>query len=114
MYWTHALDHSWARAVNSYTRDAYFDILEDTVEGEDGEEPIDPELMYGSDESGFQQRVIGPKGQKVQHQQRSGDRENITVMVTICGDGTSLPPAVIFKGEAFQTSWKQNNPLNAS
>ncbi|PPR07729.1 hypothetical protein CVT26_003722 [Gymnopilus dilepis] len=26
----------------------------------------------------------------------------------------SLPPAVIFKGEHFQTSWKQDNPLNAS
>jgi hypothetical protein len=48
------------------------------------------------------------------YQQRSGDRENITVIVTICGDGMTTPPAVIFKGEGFQVSWKQENPLNAS
>jgi hypothetical protein len=72
------------------------------------------------DESGFQkgvgqkERVFGASGQKIQHQQRSRDRENITVIITICGDGTSTAPAVIFKGEGFQASWKQNNPVNAS
>ncbi|KAF8228561.1 CENP-B protein, partial [Tricholoma matsutake] len=82
--------------------------------------PIPDELIFGADETGIQQglgtrqHIIGPKGKKVQHQQRSGDRENITVMVAICADDTSLPPAVIFKGESFQTSWRQNNPLNAS
>ena len=87
--------------------------------GGEGEEPIPDELIWGTDETGIQQglgtrqRIIGPTGKKVQHQQRSGDRENITVIVTICADGTSLPPAVIFKGESFQTSWRQDNPLNA-
>ncbi|KIL70546.1 hypothetical protein M378DRAFT_49547, partial [Amanita muscaria Koide BX008] len=81
--------------------------------------PIPPELIYGADESGFQsgvgtrERVIGRQGKKVQHQQRSGGRENMTVLVTICADGTSLAPAVIFKGMGYQTSWKQENPLNA-
>jgi len=42
------------------------------------------------------------------------ESSDITVVVVICADGTSLPPAVIFKGECFQTSWKQDNPLNAS
>ncbi|KAF8220795.1 DDE-domain-containing protein, partial [Tricholoma matsutake] len=80
--------------------------------------PVSPELMFATDETGVQQglgtwqRIIGPKGKKVQHQQRSGDRENTTVIVTICAYGTSLPPAVIFKGELFQTTWRQNNPLN--
>jgi len=58
--------------------------------------------------------VYGATGEKVQHQQHSGGRENITVIVTICADGTSLPPAVIFKGDSYQTSWKQDNPLKAS
>ncbi|EJF61425.1 CENP-B protein, partial [Dichomitus squalens LYAD-421 SS1] len=62
---------------------------------------------------GLKERVLGPAGQKVQYQQRSGERENITVVVTICADGTSIPPAVIFKGQAFHTKWKQNNPLKA-
>jgi hypothetical protein len=37
-----------------------------------------------------------------QYQQGDGDRENITVLVTICEDGESTPPAVIFKGNAYQ------------
>ena len=62
---------------------------------------------------GVTERVIGPAGAKMQHQQRSGNRKNITVLPTICADGTSLPPTVIYKGEAFQTKWLQENPLDA-
>jgi hypothetical protein len=102
------------------TKEHYFDLLEQIIEGKGGDDRIPPELIYGVDESGFQkglgqkERVIGGSGKKRQHQQRSGDRENITVLVYICGDGTSGPPLVIYKGEAFQASWKQDNPLNAS
>ena len=119
-YWTHALDGSRARAVNPTTTKAYFDLLEKALKGSEGEEPLPPECIYGMDETGLQQgvgvseRVIGPAGQKVQYQQRGGDRDNITVLVTICADGTSIPPAVIYKGTGFQSSWVQNNPLNAS
>jgi hypothetical protein len=80
---------------------------------------IPDELVYGADETGIQggigvtERVIGPAGAKIQHQQRSGNRENITVLPTICADGTSLAPTVIYKGDAFQTKWLQDNPLNA-
>jgi hypothetical protein len=119
-YWCHPLENSRARAGNPHTKKAFYDMLEENIMGDEEEEPIPDELIFGADETGVQQglgtrqRIIGPKGKKVQHQQRSGDRENITVMVAICADGTSLPPAVIFKGESFQTSWRQNNPLNAS
>ena len=119
-YWSHALDNARARAVNPATKDAYFNLLERVIKGTEGEEPIEADCIYGMDETGLQEgvgvseRVIGPAGQKVQHQQGSGERENITVLVTICADGTSIPPAVIYKGEAYQTSWKQDNPLNAS
>jgi hypothetical protein len=119
-YWSAPLDKSRARAVNPMTKEHYFDLLEKVIEGDGGDNRIPPELIYGADESGFQkglgqkERVIGGKGKKRQHQQRSGDRENITVLVWICGDGTTGPPLVIYKGEAFQASWKQNNPLNTS
>ncbi|EPT04069.1 hypothetical protein FOMPIDRAFT_16805, partial [Fomitopsis schrenkii] len=75
--------------------------------------PLSPECTYGTDKTGIQpgvgssERVFGPAGKTVQHQNRSGDRENITVIVTICGDGTSLPPAVIYKGEAFQLGYSK-------
>ncbi|KAJ3819548.1 hypothetical protein F5880DRAFT_1625565 [Lentinula raphanica] len=70
-----------------------------SVEGpdeEDDEIEIDQSDIYGQDESGFQsiqsskQRVIGARLTKIQHQQSDGGRENTTVMVTICADGTSL------------------------
>ena len=119
-YWSRPLDNSRARAVNPNSTTAYFDLLEKVLKGSDGEDPISPDCIYGMDETGLQQgvgvseRVIGPSGQKRQHQQRSGDRENITVLVTICADGTSLPPAVIYKGQAFHSSWVQDNPVKAS
>lgn len=120
-YWSRALDKARARAVNPHNVDAYFKLLKEAVDGGEGEEPIPPECIYGMDETGLQEgvavaeRVIGPVGNKVQYQQRSGERENITVVVAICADGSSeVPPAVIFKGEAYQAAWQQDNPVNAS
>ena len=118
-YWSWPLDNSRARAVNPVTKDAFFELLKSTLRVGEGEEPIPPELIYGVDETGNQQglggheRVLGRTGKKDQYQQQSGDRENITVVVPICADGTYLPPAVIFKEEGYQVSWEQNNPLKA-
>lgn len=81
---------------------------------------IPPELMYGGDETGIQEasgqkeKVFGKRGKRTVHQERTGSRENITVLVTICADGSALKPAVIYKGKGFMTKWKQNNPTNAS
>ncbi|RDB27179.1 hypothetical protein Hypma_004386 [Hypsizygus marmoreus] len=118
--WTRPLEASRARAGNPITKKAFFEILEETIKGGEGEDPIPAELIYGADESGFQDGIgtkewaYGPVNEGILHQQRGGGRENITVMVTICADSTSIPPAVIFKGEGYQASWKQDNPLNAS
>ncbi|RXW17484.1 hypothetical protein EST38_g8369 [Candolleomyces aberdarensis] len=118
--WSHALDHQRARAANPVTKKEYFTLLKKAIEGEEGEEAIPEELIYGVHETGIQcgvgqkRRVLGRAEAKIQQQQRSGDRENITVIVTICADGSDLPPAVIFKGKTYRTSWRQNNPLKAS
>ena len=80
---------------------------------------IPDELVYSADETeiqsgiGVTEHVIGPAEAKIQHQQQSGTCENITVLPTIFADGTSLAPTVIYKGEAFQTKWLQENPLDA-
>jgi Tc5 transposase DNA-binding domain len=115
MYWSTALDGSRGRAVNPVTKEEYFMILKEVREKYN----IPDELVYGADETGIQsgigvtERVIGSVGAKLQHQQRSGTRENITVLPTICADGTSIAPTIIYKGEAFQIKWLQDNPLNA-
>ena len=94
--------------------------MKSTIEGAEGEDPIESDCIYGMDETGLQlgvgtkERVIGPAGQKVQYQQQSGNWENVTVLVTICADGTSIAPAIIFKGDAYHPSWDQPNPGNAA
>lgn len=82
---------------------------------------VHTETMFGSDEVGVpqcseehehvvtSQDHIGP-----QFKEHAGIQENTTIIVTICADGTTLPPAVIFKGQAYQVSWGDENPLNAS
>lgn len=93
-----------------YERDAHNDMSQS----------IHEENLYGQDESGFQpsvgtkERVIGAVGKKTQHKLSDGGRENTTVIVTICADGTALKPAVIFKGQAYRVRWDQENPVEAS
>ncbi|KAF9221249.1 hypothetical protein BS17DRAFT_797243 [Gyrodon lividus] len=45
--------------------------------------------------------VIGRQG--------GADQENVTLIVTICADGSVLPPTVIFKAKKFLKKWGKNN-----
>lgn len=117
MSWASPLDEKRGRAVNPNTNTAWFDLLEKTIKDYD----IVEETTYGTDEigcsgtTGPRERVMGNRSRKgPQYQQVGGDRENITVIVTICADGTATPPAVIFKGQGYQVNWKQDNPADAS
>lgn len=114
-YWSSPLDNSRARAVNPHTTKAWFDLLEQVTTEYD----IQPENIWGADETGFTmgvgttERVLGAKGKKNQYRQRSGVRENVTVMVTIGAGGESIPPLVVFRGQHFLVKWLQDNPVNA-
>ena len=114
MYWSSALDTSCGWAVNLVTKEEYFRILKEVQD----EYNIPDELAYDADETGIQtgtgttERVIGPAGASIQYRQQNCNRENITVLPTICADGTSVPPTVIYKGESFQAKWLQENPLD--
>lgn len=114
--WATSLEEKRGQGANPHANEAWWKLLGETLK----EYNIKPENIYGVDEVGIQaqggerERVIGARKKAPQYQQRGGTRENITVLVTICADGTSQAPAVIFKGSAFQVKWKQNNPLNAS
>lgn len=111
------LEDKRGRAANPHTNDAWWKLLGETIKNYN----IRPENIYGSDEVGIQAQgggerefVFGARRKAAPYQQRAGTRDNITVIVTICADGTSTPPAVIFKGNAYQVKWGENNPLNAS
>lgn len=115
MHWTSPLDSARCRALNPAEVKAYFAAVKKLID----EHWIPVENYYGMDESGIQpgvtvkRRVIGRKGAKIQHCRRDGDRENITIAPTICGDGTSIRPMIIFKGQRLQPAWGRENPLEA-
>ena len=98
-YQAHPLKALHGKAVNEYTYQNYFDILKHVFyTGDDGELLL-PENIYGSDETGFRtgegslnQKVVGPTGKWIQHQQKTGNQEN---------------------SNKYLVKWKQWNPANA-
>jgi hypothetical protein len=116
MSWSTPLDSKRGRAVNTHTAEALFSLLKQTITDYNVEE----ECTYSTDEigtnpaEGQKERVMGGKKSDPQYQQCDRNRKNITIIVTVCANRTSIPPAVIFKGQGFQVKWKQDNPVNAA
>jgi len=116
MSWVTPLESKRGQVVNPHTIEAYFALLKETVT----KYGITEDCTYGTDEigctpsEGQKERVMGGRKAGPQYQQQGGDRENTTVIVTVCANGTSTPPAVIFKGKGYQVKWKQDNPANAA
>ncbi|CUA69981.1 hypothetical protein RSOLAG22IIIB_08826 [Rhizoctonia solani] len=115
-YWGSPLEQCRAQAVNQHTIGAWFDLVEYLV----AEHNVTSEDIWGADETGITlghaaaERVLGATGKKGQHTSSNGSQENVSVMVTIGARGVSIPPFVIFKGQAFMVSWfLQPNTANA-
>lgn len=78
-----------------------------------------PGNLYGMDESGFptayvgKERVVRARGTKTQHKQGGANHENITGVVTICADGTTVRPLLIFKGKNAKEAWVRGNTIDA-
>lgn len=115
-YWSKPLATERAQALNPEAVKAWFDLVEEHIV----EKGIKRHNIYGMDESGFppanqgKQRVVGRKGTKTLHKSGSGNRENVTGIVTICADGTVLRTTIIFKGKNFLQKWGEDNVSNAS
>ena len=107
------MQHTYS--LNPEAVKSWFDMIEEFIV----KAGIDRALIYEMDESGFltaypgKDQVIGERGTKTQHKQGGADRKNVTVVVTICTDGTTIQPLVIFKGKNLQSSWNQDNAANA-
>jgi hypothetical protein len=114
-HWSKPLDMQRARSLNPEAVKSWYDIIEKFIV----KLGIKPENIYGMDESGFptayggKDRVVGARGTKTQHKQGGADRENITAVVTICADGSSIRPLLIFKGKNIKESWIAGNDVNA-
>jgi hypothetical protein len=112
MHWTANLDHSRVAGVNPTAVHHWFELVASAFQAYN----FAPENVYGFDESGFpfggdsaRQRVVSRTDVQIQHVQRGGNRENVTVMVTICADGTTMRPTVIFKGKRMFSDWTRAN-----
>lgn len=80
---------------------------------------ISKDWTWGVDEIGIQgsmgmpEQVMGAWKLVSQYQKRDSDHKNITVLETICANGTTILPTVIYKGATYQVKWAQDNPANA-
>ena len=115
-FWSKPLDTQRAKSLNPVNVAHWFKVLKSEVI----DKMVQPENIYGMDESGFPpsdqgtSRVLGRRGNKLQHKQGSGNRENATGIIGICADGTVLQPLIIFKAECLRTLWFENNVANAA
>lgn len=116
-YWSKPLDTQRAQCLNPTAVADWFRILKEELVNKN----VAVENIYGMDESGFPpsnqgtSRVVGRRGNKIQHKQGSANRENVTGIITICADGTHISPLIVFKGVHLMKSWidPERNPANA-
>lgn len=93
----------------------FYDLLETIVTKQN----IPPENIYNPDEKGVQlgkgnkTQVLVDRDQKVVQATEHGNRELVTIIETVCADGTSLPPSVIFEGSRVNAEWGRVNPAGA-
>ncbi|GBE85902.1 DDE-domain-containing protein [Sparassis crispa] len=115
-HWSKPLDTQRAQAMNPEAKKKWFELVEKFVV----QQGIRPEDLYAMDETGCPPSdqgtscMVGARGSKTQHKQGGSNRENVTALVTICADGTTLHPTIVFKGKNFMTKWADNNVSGAS
>lgn len=113
-YWSRHLPGN--RAVNPTNVRRWEDIIEEEVVVPG----IRPEDMYGMDETHMppefaqMRRVIAGRGKNLQYEQGGSSRETITVLITICADGSTLRPNVIFKAKRYAPEWFEANVADAT
>lgn len=116
-HWSAPLSTLRAQSANPW---AIHNFLTGLVKREVVDNHVPPELLYQIDETstpqqlGIKLHVVGPRESRRQHLQESGTKENITVLVTICADGTALPPTIIFKNKELPEDIHYNNVAKAS
>jgi hypothetical protein len=116
--WGPSLDRVRHQADSVEKYNSYFDILHQKME----EYKIQRRLSYNMDEKGlmigveakskrvFSKTVWVKDGARAPIQ--DGNRAWITLLLTICGDGTTLPTSIIYPSEAYDLwdSWVDDIP----
>ncbi|EDN02638.1 predicted protein [Histoplasma mississippiense (nom. inval.)] len=110
------IDQKRKIADNSTYFKHYFDLLQEKITKYN----IEPGNIYNFDEKGFLlgfihtlKRIVSInalKSGRTIGASQDGSREFITLLASICADGTSLPPALIYQGESrdMQDTWLED------
>jgi hypothetical protein len=107
---TVGLEKARAKALNEFAVKEFFDMLTRVME----EFSILPENLYNMDEKGIQLGIgaqisaIIDRNQQTAYSIEDGNRELVTVIETICADGSTLHPSVIFQGQRRNSEWGRN------
>jgi hypothetical protein len=112
---TIGLEKARAKALNKFAVDEFFDVLTDVIKEYD----IQPENIFNMDEKGIQLGIgaritaMIDRDQKIAYSVEDGNRELVTVIEAICGDGSVIHPSMIFQVQRRHPEWGCNNPCNA-
>jgi hypothetical protein len=100
--WTTGMDATRHKAGSMGQYSLYFDLIHHKIEEYD----IKPAHTYNMDEKGFMIGVTGRSKRVFSRSQwekkevtaslKDGSREWVTLLATICSDGTALPPGILY------------------
>lgn len=118
MYWSSNMDDKRAHALNPTNSKEYFEVLTEICP----KHHIQPKFKFAMDESPIfigrnvpRVQVIGPAKAKRQAKRQDDNRESLSLVVTICADGSiPMPPTIIFTGKNFMKRWSDYNVLNVT
>lgn len=87
---------------------SFYDVIEKEVQNLQLQDK--PGHIYNLDETSFplhstKTHTLGVIGQQTVRVTASSGRQNITVLATICADGSALPPCIVFKGKRLMQQW---------
>jgi hypothetical protein len=97
---TQSLESCRARALNANIVGDFFEKLQEVI----SEYKIQPENIYNMDKKGVQLgqgqsvKAIVDWDLKTAYQVEEGSREMVTILETVCADGTALAPMTVFPG----------------
>ena len=98
---TTGLEKAHAKALNQFAVNEFFNMLTDVMK----EFHILPGNLYNMDEKGIQLGIgvrisaMIDRDQQTVYSIEDGNRELVTVIKTICADGSVLHPSMIFQGQ---------------
>ncbi|KAF1933347.1 putative pogo transposable element [Didymella exigua CBS 183.55] len=111
--WATGMDSNRHNAESAYKYKLYFKLLQQKIT----QYKLEPEHTYNMDEKGFAIGVLGRskrvfsrrqyEKKEVRQARQDGSREWVSLLATICADGTALPPGIIFasKNSTIQSRW---------